>query len=250
MRVKIYPVLMSRAMCGSVGRRAYGRRWTTLLLHIALRLSAQRRRHLVDLAVVRLVAAGLDRGLRADLRAPASGGRTAGTALVPYHWGCSRCSRGVLAGDGTEWRAKFVEPASRDLRRGGSGLVMLINTWGVVWRVQKRDDRRTKAAAEQGTPMPLKPPADAVGFSDRSDFVLAFVPNALFHGCSQPLPVPYHGGSLTFWLSHPSFHKYSLVCLYVISRSFTRQEKLFIILAVVHRRHSSRGCQLYDTPIL
>jgi len=37
---------------------------------------------------------------------------------------------------------------------GGLGLVMLLNTWGVVWRVQKRLIAWTRAAAEQGTPMP------------------------------------------------------------------------------------------------
>jgi len=37
---------------------------------------------------------------------------------------------------------------------GGLGLVMLLNTWGVVWRVQKRLIAWTRSAAEQGTPMP------------------------------------------------------------------------------------------------
>ena len=37
---------------------------------------------------------------------------------------------------------------------GGLGLVMLINTWGVVWRAQKRLIAWTRAAAEQGTPLP------------------------------------------------------------------------------------------------
>jgi uncharacterized membrane protein len=37
---------------------------------------------------------------------------------------------------------------------GGLGLVMLLNTWGVVWRVQKKLIALTRAAAEQGTPMP------------------------------------------------------------------------------------------------
>jgi uncharacterized membrane protein len=37
---------------------------------------------------------------------------------------------------------------------GGLGLVMLLNTWGVVWRVQKRLIAWTRAASEQGTPMP------------------------------------------------------------------------------------------------
>lgn len=37
---------------------------------------------------------------------------------------------------------------------GGLGLVMLLNTWGVVWRCQKRLIAWTRAAAEKGTPMP------------------------------------------------------------------------------------------------
>jgi uncharacterized membrane protein len=37
---------------------------------------------------------------------------------------------------------------------GGLGLVMLLNTWGVVWRVQKRLIAFARASAEQNTPMP------------------------------------------------------------------------------------------------
>jgi uncharacterized membrane protein len=37
---------------------------------------------------------------------------------------------------------------------GGLGFVMLLNTWGVVWRVQKRLIAFTRTSAEQGTPMP------------------------------------------------------------------------------------------------
>jgi uncharacterized membrane protein len=37
---------------------------------------------------------------------------------------------------------------------GGLGFIMLLNTWGVVWRAQKRLIAWTRAAAEQGTPMP------------------------------------------------------------------------------------------------
>jgi uncharacterized membrane protein len=37
---------------------------------------------------------------------------------------------------------------------GGFGLIMLLNTWGVVWRAQKKLIAWTRAAGEQGTPMP------------------------------------------------------------------------------------------------
>jgi len=37
---------------------------------------------------------------------------------------------------------------------GGLGWVMLLNTWGVVWRLQKRLIVWARTAAEQGTPLP------------------------------------------------------------------------------------------------
>ena len=37
---------------------------------------------------------------------------------------------------------------------GGLGLVMLLNTWGVVWRVQKKLIKWARTSAEQGAPMP------------------------------------------------------------------------------------------------
>jgi uncharacterized membrane protein len=37
---------------------------------------------------------------------------------------------------------------------GGLGWIMLLNTWGVVWRVQKALIRYTRAASEGSTPMP------------------------------------------------------------------------------------------------
>jgi uncharacterized membrane protein len=37
---------------------------------------------------------------------------------------------------------------------GGIGLLMLLNTWGVVWRAQKKLIAWTRASVEQGTPMP------------------------------------------------------------------------------------------------
>jgi uncharacterized membrane protein len=37
---------------------------------------------------------------------------------------------------------------------GGIGLMLLMNTWGVVWRVQKKMIAWTRANVEQGTPIP------------------------------------------------------------------------------------------------
>jgi uncharacterized membrane protein len=37
---------------------------------------------------------------------------------------------------------------------GGIGWVMMLNVWGVIWRIQKRLIAWTKESAEKGTPMP------------------------------------------------------------------------------------------------
>ena len=39
---------------------------------------------------------------------------------------------------------------------GGLGWMMMLNAWGVVWRIQKRLIQWTKANAENGTPMPAQ----------------------------------------------------------------------------------------------
>lgn len=72
---------------------------------------------------------------------------------------------------------------------GGIGLVMLLNTWGVVWRVQKPLIAWTRAAAEQGTPMP--PEAERMmrwGFlASRVGFWLSF-PMLFFMGAAEHYP--------------------------------------------------------------
>jgi uncharacterized membrane protein len=72
---------------------------------------------------------------------------------------------------------------------GGLGLVMLLNTWGVVWRVQKRLIKWTRAAAEQGTPMP--PEAERMmrwGFlTARTSMWLSF-PMLFFMGAASHYP--------------------------------------------------------------
>jgi hypothetical protein len=72
---------------------------------------------------------------------------------------------------------------------GGLGLVMLLNTWGVVWRVQKRLIAWSTAAAEQGTPMP--PEAARLmrwGFlTARTSFWLSF-PMLFFMGAASHYP--------------------------------------------------------------
>jgi uncharacterized membrane protein len=72
---------------------------------------------------------------------------------------------------------------------GGLGLIMLLNTWVVVWRVQKRLIAATRASAEQGIPLPL----DAAqwmrwGFlTARTSFWLSF-PMLFFMGAASHYP--------------------------------------------------------------
>jgi uncharacterized membrane protein len=72
---------------------------------------------------------------------------------------------------------------------GGLGFVMLLNTWGVVWRVQKRLIAWTRASAEHGTPMP--PEAQRMtrwGFlTARTSLWLSF-PMLFFMGASSHYP--------------------------------------------------------------
>ncbi|MFZ3331197.1 MAG: urate hydroxylase PuuD [Candidatus Acidiferrales bacterium] len=72
---------------------------------------------------------------------------------------------------------------------GGIGFLMLMNTWGVVWRVQKKLIAWTQASVEQGTPMP--PEAERLarwGFlASRVGFWLSF-PMLFLMGAAEHYP--------------------------------------------------------------
>ena len=72
---------------------------------------------------------------------------------------------------------------------GGLGFLMLLNAWGVVWRVQKRLIAWTRASAEQGTPMPAEAARLARwGFlASRVGFWLSF-PMLFFMGAAEHYP--------------------------------------------------------------
>jgi uncharacterized membrane protein len=72
---------------------------------------------------------------------------------------------------------------------GGIGFLMLLNTWGVVWRVQKKLIAWTRASAEQGTPMPEQAARLArCGFiASRVGFWLSF-PMLFFMGAAEHYP--------------------------------------------------------------
>jgi uncharacterized membrane protein len=72
---------------------------------------------------------------------------------------------------------------------GGLGLIMLLNTWGVVWRVQKRLIAWARTSAEQGVPMP--PEAERLMrwnyLTARTSFWLSF-PMLFFMGAASHYP--------------------------------------------------------------
>src|SRR6202021_2920594 len=72
---------------------------------------------------------------------------------------------------------------------GGLGFLMLLNTWGVVWRVQKKLIAWTRASAELGTPMPAKGARLARGgfLASRGGFWLSF-PMLFFMGAAEHYP--------------------------------------------------------------
>jgi uncharacterized membrane protein len=72
---------------------------------------------------------------------------------------------------------------------GGLGLIMLLNTWGVVWRVQKRLIAWSRLSSEQGVPM--APEADRLMrwnyLTARTSFWLSF-PMLFFMGAASHYP--------------------------------------------------------------
>jgi uncharacterized membrane protein len=76
---------------------------------------------------------------------------------------------------------------------GGLGWFMMLNVWGIIWRIQKRIIRWTSEAASGTTPMPT----DAARLSavaqlvSRANFVLTF-PMLLFMAIASHYPVLGH----------------------------------------------------------
>jgi len=73
---------------------------------------------------------------------------------------------------------------------GGIGWLMLLNVWGVVWRIQKRLILWTKANAENGTPMPEKAPRMArISFLTARASAILTIPMLFFMGASSHYPM-------------------------------------------------------------
>ncbi len=71
---------------------------------------------------------------------------------------------------------------------GGLGWFMLLNVWGIVWRMQKKLIRWTEEHATKGTAIPPEAAKAArLTFLAARRQLLALLPHAVLHGCSQLL---------------------------------------------------------------
>jgi uncharacterized membrane protein len=73
---------------------------------------------------------------------------------------------------------------------GGLGWFMLLNVWGIVWRVQKKIIRWTQESAANGTPMPPEAAelARLAQLAARTNFVLSF-PMLLMMAVASHYPI-------------------------------------------------------------
>jgi uncharacterized membrane protein len=73
---------------------------------------------------------------------------------------------------------------------GGIGWVMMLNVWGVIWRIQKRLIAWTKDNAENGTPIPeqAKRMARMVFLTSRANAYLS-IPLLFFMGAASHYPM-------------------------------------------------------------
>ncbi|MGC2694839.1 MAG: urate hydroxylase PuuD [Candidatus Angelobacter sp.] len=73
---------------------------------------------------------------------------------------------------------------------GGIGWFMLLNVWGIVWRMQKKLIRWTQESAAKGTPMPPESAkiANLAQLAARTNFVLSF-PMLLMMAVASHYPV-------------------------------------------------------------
>jgi uncharacterized membrane protein len=188
-RVKVYPELMSRAMAwfrwSSVITVLVGLRYFSVVLEGDALAAGDRGlvgRWFGWFFLVWFVAYALIYALQLPFKGFVGNGwvRAIGIAVVVI-----AASWIVLALNGGP------EVSNRHLAisiGGGLGLLMLLNTWGVVWRVQKRLIAGMRAA-EQGTPMPAQ--AEQMmrwGFiTARASFWLSF-PMLFFMGAASHYP--------------------------------------------------------------
>jgi uncharacterized membrane protein len=189
-RAKVYPALMSRAMAwfrwSALVTVLVGLRYFLILLSVDANNSGNRAlvfRWFGSWLVVWLVAYALIY----PLQLPAKGirdnpwVRAIAIAIVVL---AASWSALVLNGGPVVTSGHLAITVG-----GGLGLIMLLNTWGVVWRAQKRLIAWTRAATEHGTPLP--PEAERLMrwnfLTARVSFWLTF-PMLFFMGAASHYP--------------------------------------------------------------
>ena len=189
-RRKAYPVLMSRAMLwfrwSALVTVLVGLRYYTILLQIDAQNAGQPGllgRWLGEWFLVWIVAYTILYALQMPFGGPLSIGwvRALSIAIVVI-----AASWAML-----EWNAgPNVSNAHLSISVGGGlGFVMLLNAWGIVWRVQKRMIQWTRASVENGTPIPEKSAKmlQFSNFASRTAFWLSF-PMLFFMAAAEHYP--------------------------------------------------------------
>lgn len=189
-RSKIYPALMSRAMSwfrwSALVTVLVGLRYYTILLQADADNSGDPGllwRWLGEWFFVWVLAYVVIYALQMPLNWPAGSGwlRAMLIAMV------------VVAASWLmlEWNAgPAVSNAHLSISIGGGlGLIMMMNVWGIVWRVQKRMIQWTRANAENGTPIPEKAAKmmEFASFASRAAFWLSF-PMLFFMAAAEHYP--------------------------------------------------------------
>jgi uncharacterized membrane protein len=189
-RRKIYPVLMSRAMLwfrwSALVTVLVGLRYYTILLQIDAQNSGQPGllgRWIGEWFLVWLVAYAIIYALQMPFSGAFANGWIRGILIAIVVIAASWV---ILA-----WNAgPDVSNAHLSISIGGGlGLIMLLNAWGIVWRVQKRMIQWTRASAENDAPIPEKA-AKMVQFSNfasRTAFWLSF-PMLFFMAAAEHYP--------------------------------------------------------------
>jgi uncharacterized membrane protein len=189
-RRKVYPVFMSRAMLwfrwSALVTVLVGLRYYTILLQIDARNSGQPGllgRWLGEWFLVWLVAYAIIYALQMPFGGLLANGWIRAILIAVVVVAASWITLAWNAGPD-------VSNAHLSISIGGGlGLIMLMNTWGIVWRLQKRMIQWTRASVENGTPIPDKA-AKMTQFSNiasRTGFWFSF-PMLFFMAAAEHYP--------------------------------------------------------------
>lgn len=189
-RRKVYPALISRVMLwvrwSALITVLVGLRYYTILLQIDAQNSGQPGllgRWLGEWFLVWLVAYALIYALQMPFGGPLGNGWSRAILITIIVIAASWAILELNA-------AADVSNAHLCISVGGGlGLIMLMNAWGIIWRVQKRMIQWTRASVENGTPMPEKA-AEMVQFSNiatHTAFWLSF-PMLFFMAAAEHYP--------------------------------------------------------------